>query len=142
MLCAGETIPRSQCGLDPSALPCISFTVTLTFVETPLFSRQLIDCVGDEDYRAFQTALLRDPEQGDLLAGCRGLRKTRMALPGRGKSGGARVIYLYLPDHHLIYLFLLFKKSDAANLTKSQRNQLGDLARQIKASHDQKMQNS
>lgn len=69
--------------------------------------------------RAFQNDLLRNPEQGDLLVGCRGLRKTRMALPARGKGGGARVIYLYLPDDHVLYLFLLFKKSDTANLSKA-----------------------
>lgn len=115
--------------------------MTLTFVETPHFTRQLLDCVDDGDYRAFQLELLEGPERGDLLVGCRGLRKARMALSGRGKSGGARVIYLYLPEDHLIYLFLLFKKSDTANLTKSQRNQLGLIAEQIKASHAQKRQN-
>ena len=112
----------------------------LLFIETPLFSRQLAECVGDEDFRAFQNQMLRNPEQGDLLVGCRGLRKARMALPGRGKSGGARVIYLYLPDDHILYLFLLFKKSDTANLNQSQRNQLGILADQIKSSYAQKRQ--
>ncbi len=114
----------------------------LTFIETPVFSRQLAECVDDEDFRALQNELLRNPEQGDLLVGCRGLRETRMALPGRGKSGGARVIYLYLTDDHVLYFFLLFKKSDTPNLTKSQRNQLGALAEQIKSSYAQKKQNS
>jgi len=115
--------------------------VTLTFIETPVFSRQLAECVDDEEFRAFQNELLRNPEQGDLVVGCRGLRKARMALPARGKSGGARVIYLYLPDAHVLYLFLLFKKSDTANLSKAQRNQLGSLAEQIKSCHAQKKQN-
>ncbi|MES2438753.1 MAG: type II toxin-antitoxin system RelE/ParE family toxin [Verrucomicrobiota bacterium] len=64
-----------------------------------------------------------------------------MAFVGTGKSGGARVIYLYLPEDHVLYLFLLFNKSDAANLSKSQRNQLGILAEQIKSSYAQKRQN-
>lgn len=115
--------------------------MTLTFVETPIFSRQLAECVEDEDFRAFQNELLGDPESGDLLVGCRGLRKTRMTLAGRGKSGGARVIYLHLPEDHVLYLFLLFKKSDTANLSKSQRNQLGILAEQIKSSYAKKRQN-
>jgi len=118
------------------------FSVTLTVVETPLFSRQLFEFVEDEEFRAFQNELLIDPELGDLLVGCRGLRKTRMALAGRGKSGGARVIYLYLPEDHILYLFLLFKKSATANLSKSQRNQLGLLAEKIKASYAKKRQNS
>jgi hypothetical protein len=71
-----------------------------------------------------------------------GLRKTRMALPGRGKSAGARVIYLYLHDHQVLYFFLLFKKSDTPNLTISQRNQLGIFAEQIKSSYAQEKQNS
>lgn len=94
--------------------------------------------VEDADFRAFQNELLEDPERGDLLVGCRGLRKTRMAFANRGKSGGARVIYLHLPEEHVIYLFLLFKKSDAANLSKSQRNQLGVLADQIKSEYAKK----
>ena len=116
--------------------------MTLAFVETPLFSRQLSEFVEDEEFRAFQNELLMDPERGDLLVGCRGLRKTRMALAGRGKSGGARVIYLYLPEDYVVYFFLLFKKSDTANMSKSQRNQLGLLAEQIKASYAKKRQNS
>lgn len=118
-----------------------SFFVRFTFIETPVFSRQLAECVDDEEYRAFQNELLRNPVQGDLLVGCRGLRKTRIALPARGKSGGARIIYLYLPDDYVIYLFLIFKKSDAANLSKTQRNQLGALAEQIKSFYAQKKTN-
>lgn len=116
--------------------------MTLTFIETPHFTRQIAEWVGDGEYRPFQQQLLEDPERGDLLVGCRGLRKVRMALGGRGKSGGARVIYLYLPEDHVLYLFLLFKKSDHANLSKSQRNQLGDLADQIKSEYARKRQDS
>jgi len=61
--------------------------------------------------------------------------------PGGAGAGRARVIYLYLPEDHVIYLFLLFKKSDTANLSKSQRNQLGLLAEQLKSSYAQKRQN-
>ncbi len=75
------------------------------------------------------------------MVGCHGLRKVRMALTGRGKSGGARVIYLYLPEDHIIYLFLLFRKSDTSNLSKSQRNQLGVIAEEIKAAYACKRQN-
>ena len=112
--------------------------MNLTFVETPLFTRQIVECVDDEDYRAFQRELQADPQSGDLLAGCHGLRKVRMALGGRGKSGGARVIYLHLPEDHIIYLFLLFRKSDQANLSKAQRNQLGSFADQIKSEYARK----
>lgn len=41
-------------------------------------------------------------------------------------------MYLYLPDRSLVLLFYLFRKSDAANLTKEQRNALGRQAQEIK----------
>ncbi len=125
-------------GLTEVGYYVIQFGVTLTFVETPHFSRQLEDCVDDADYRSFQRELLQDPERGDLIVGCRGLRKIRMAFARRGKSGGARVIYLYLPEDHVLYLFLLFRKSDTGNLSKSQRNQLGTLAEKIKSDYAEK----
>ena len=52
--------------------------------------------VSDEEYRRFQNELIEDPERGDLIQGTGGFRKARMRLAGGGKSGGARVIYLYL----------------------------------------------
>jgi hypothetical protein len=116
----------------------IPFSVDLAFVETPLFTRQITEFVSDQDYRAFQQELLAEPDRGDLLVGCHGLRKVRMALGGHGKSGGARVIYLHLPEDQILYLFLLFRKSDQANLNKAQRNQLGILADKIKSEYARK----
>ena len=76
----------------------------LTFVETTLFTRLVNDIVSDDDYAKFQRELARHPEQGDLLEGCGGVRKVRMAARGKGKSGGARIIYLYLRHRQTIYL--------------------------------------
>jgi len=39
--------------------------------------------------------LAHHPTAGDLVPGTGGIRKLRWALPGRGKSGGARVIYFF-----------------------------------------------
>lgn len=39
--------------------------------------------------------LAYNPRSGDLMQGTGGLRKVRWRLEGRGKRGGARVIYFY-----------------------------------------------
>lgn len=114
----------------------------LTFVETPFFTKQIVDLVDDDDYGEFQHDLLENPCRGPLLVGCSGLRKVRMALPGRGKRGGARVIYLYVSEAKTIILLYLFKKSDSENISKAQRNQLGRLAEQIKEAYGSKKRNS
>lgn len=80
----------------------------LTFIELPLFTSLITQITDDQHYRQLQNDLLKNPEKGDLIPRLRGLRKVRMALAGRGRSSGARVIYLYLPptshDHPLLHL--------------------------------------
>lgn len=104
----------------------------LTFVETPVFTRLVREVVSDDDYAEFQTQLARHPEKGDLLQGCGGVRKIRMAVGARGKSGGARVIYLYLRHRERIYLLYLFTKGDAANLSAEGKKTMRELAQQIR----------
>jgi hypothetical protein len=90
------------------------------------------DVVSDDDYAAFQRELSRHPDQGDLLEGCGGVRKVRLAARGKGKSGGARVIYLYLRHRERIYLLYLFTKGDAANLSADGKKTMRELAQQIR----------
>lgn len=104
----------------------------LTFVETATFTKLITDLVADDDYAIFQRDLAESPDKGDLLVGCGGVRKVRLALPGRGKSGGARVLYLYLKHRDTIYLLYVFTKGDAANLSESGKKAMRDLAQAIK----------
>lgn len=68
-----------------------------TCVELEAFTRELLRVADEEVLREFQLALAARPEAGDLIRHSGGLRKARMKLSGRGKSGGARVIDLWLP---------------------------------------------
>jgi hypothetical protein len=61
--------------------------------------------------------LLMDPEAGAVLPGSGGVRKMRVALPGRGKRGGARVIYYYRSERRRIYLLFAYGKSETATLS-------------------------
>jgi len=102
------------------------------FVETPTFTRLITDLISDDDYAAFQSELARQPDKGGPMSGCGGVRKARMALPGRGKSGGARVVYLYLQDRDTIYLIYVFTKGDADNLSAAGKKAVRELAQEIK----------
>ena len=89
----------------------------LTFVETATFTRQITDLLPDDDYAAFQSQLSHHPDKGRLMVGCGGVRKVRLAARGKGTSGGARVLYLHLPNRELIYFLYLFTKGAAENLS-------------------------
>ena len=68
--------------------------------------------VADEEtLRQFEAGPAARPETGDLIRHSGGLRKARMKLPGRGRSSGARVIYLWLPEARRFVLFMLCTKA-------------------------------
>ena len=104
----------------------------LTFVETPTFTRLINELVTDDVYAAFQKELSENPDKGGPMSGCGGVRKARLALPGRGKSGGARVVYLYLQHRHTIYLIYVFTKGEADNLSAAGKQVVRELAQQIR----------
>ncbi len=107
----------------------------LTFIETSTFTRLITELASDDDYAAFQRELAGQPERGGPMSGCGGVRKVRLAARGKGKSGGARVIYLYLKNRHLIYLLYVFTKGDADNLSAEGKKAMRELAEQIKSEY-------
>jgi hypothetical protein len=87
-----------------------------TFIETRLFSRLADELLGDEGLRALQLHLMRHPGSGVLLRHSGGMRKVRWALPGRGKSGGVRVIYYLHREQEQIWLLTLYPKNVADSI--------------------------
>jgi hypothetical protein len=59
-----------------------------------------------------------------------GLVKKRVAMPGRGKSGGARTLVANNKGSRWIFVFG-FEKSDRANITAEELQALKDLAQDI-----------
>ncbi len=69
--------------------------VPMTVVETPLFSRKTRKILSEEERSWLVFAIGENPTAGDLIPDTGGVRKLRWALKGKGKSGGARVIYYF-----------------------------------------------
>ena len=61
--------------------------------------------------------LAAHPAAGDLIAGTGGLRKLRWALEGRGKRGGARVIYFLHSEQLPLFLLTAYAKNERADLS-------------------------
>lgn len=103
----------------------------MEFIETPTFSRLLSALLDDDEYRELQNVLVEDPERGDVIKGGGGIRKLRHALPGRGKSGGVRVIYYWVKDDYLVYLLVVYPKSRKDNLTDKEVAILRDFVKEL-----------
>ncbi|MGE4500388.1 MAG: type II toxin-antitoxin system RelE/ParE family toxin [Hydrogenovibrio sp.] len=102
----------------------------MEFIETSIFTKQIDSIATDEDITKLQVDLIQQPEKGDLIQGTGGFRKVRMALAGKGKSGGVRVIYYYI-RHTKIYLVMAYPKSKQDNLSAAEKKQLKQLAKQL-----------
>ena len=79
--------------------------------------------------------LARNTTAGDLIPGTGGVRKMRWGLEGRGKRGGARVIFFFHDMEMPLYLLEAFAKNDRANLTQSECHELRQATEQIVESY-------
>ena len=97
-----------------------------TFVELPPFERVRKDYMDDAAYSALQQELMDNPEVGDVMEGTGGLRKLRRPDPrrGKGKRSGLRVIYYWWLGGDQFWLFTVFDKDQADDLTLDQRKAL------------------
>ena len=104
----------------------------MVFVELTPFIAFCSEWWSDEDLRRLQNFLLAAPDAGDVIPGGSGLRKLRWSAQGRGKRGGARVIYYRHVPGERIYLIYAYAKSAQADLTREQIKVLAQLMKAIK----------
>lgn len=104
-----------------------------TVVETPTFSRQTDKLFSQDEKRELIDLLAASPLAGDEIPGTGGVRKLRFAASGRGKRGGARVIYYYLDDAMPVYALLAYAKAAKTNLTPKERRSVSAIASALKA---------
>lgn len=95
-----------------------------TVVETPTYLAVAEDLFSEAELEEIVEMVANDPECGDVMAGTGGFRKVRVAREGMGKSGGARVVYIYKNDGYPVFLITVFPKNKKANLNKAERNAL------------------
>jgi hypothetical protein len=103
-----------------------------TVAETRVFCAAVDRLLSREEHEAVILGIASDPAGGDLIPGTGGLREHRIALPGRGKRGGARVITLWLGGAHPVYALFLFAKNERADLSPDQKRMLMRLVQEIK----------
>ena len=89
--------------------------------ETTVFTKQVRKLLDQESYRLLQLRLVAEPEAGDVIRGTGGLRKIRWEAAGRGKRGGARIIYYWAREDGEVLLLLIYSKTQQDDLTPKQK---------------------
>lgn len=109
-----------------------------TVVETPTFARRARALPSGDEHAALIDFLAANPYAGDEIVGTGGVRKVRFAARGKGKSGGARVIYYVVDDDSPVFALLIYGKNERADLTAGQRAAVRTFAEAIKAERRRK----
>ena len=109
----------------------------MEFIESLPFTRrlqQLGAAAAGELLNSIQRELLEKPDLGAMVPGLGGVRKARIANPGRGKGkrGGYRYLYLYLERRQHIHLLILLDKNELEDASNEQRKQMRDWIARIK----------
>ncbi|HLB48212.1 MAG TPA: hypothetical protein VJL59_14485 [Anaerolineales bacterium] len=101
----------------------------MEFIETSIFTKLIYTYLSDDEYLGLQVFLLKYPEAGKIVPGSGGVRKLRWAMAGRGKRGGARVIYYFKKPDSEIWMLTIYGKSQVENIPA---HILRDIAEELK----------
>ncbi len=104
----------------------------ITIAETGEFIRRVKRLLKAGDREALVAYLAEHPEAGVIIEETGGIRKLRWAREGKGKSGGARVIYYYHSGRIPLYLLTVYGKGEKADLTQGEKRDLRRLVDLLK----------
>jgi len=102
------------------------------FIRLAVFDRTAKGLLTDDDERAMEQEIADAPTAAPVIPETGGVRKIRVAMKGRGKSGSARVLYLYVPKDEVVYLMVAYAKNVKETISKAEKKDLKALATQLK----------
>ncbi len=96
------------------------------FIELPPFERRRQDYLDDQAFGQLQRTLLADPLRGDVIVSTGGLRKLRYRdnRRSKGERGGVRVICYWWSPGSQFWLFTVYDKDEAVDLTATEKKAL------------------
>lgn len=102
--------------------------MTRKFVRLPNFESCWKKCgLSDKELVELEIALCSNPKLGKVVQGTGGLRKLRWAVPGSGKRGSVRVVYVDFAVYEKLYLISAYTKNEKNDLSDSEKKYIKKL---------------
>lgn len=128
-----------------STRPCRRYTsgvhsnVTwITVVETRAYLARAKGRLTEAEREAVIEMLAEDPDRGDVIPGGGGVRKVRIEVTGRGKRGGARVIYYFHNESMPVFLLSVYTKAERISLSRATLNAMAKMAKALRVEYGRK----
>ena len=103
----------------------------VSVIEQAGFLRRAGELLTPEEQDAVVDLVAYEPTCGDLIPGTGGLRKVRIAVSGRGKRGGARVVYYFHDAEMPAFLLALYAKNEKDDLTAAEKTEFSRLTKEL-----------
>jgi mRNA-degrading endonuclease RelE of RelBE toxin-antitoxin system len=88
-----------------------------TVIETLEFQQQAAGIWTDAQRHALIDWIAQNPLAGEVIPGASGARKVRWSALGRGKRGGARIIYFHLSEQGVVLLIAAYVKAERSTMS-------------------------
>jgi hypothetical protein len=106
--------------------------MTIKIVRTSIYQRACRRIMTDPEILSAEAEIISGPEAWPVIPGGGGIRKARVARGGKGKSGGARVIYFWMSARGELYFLTAYAKNVQEDLSQGELREWRDLIRSIK----------
>ena len=103
----------------------------MTVAEFPEFAKKSDRILGGRSHQDLIDFLGLNPKAGVIVPGSGGVRKMRWAVPGRGKRGGARVVYYFHSEELPILALRIYAKNEKTDISAKDRKQMKSEVREF-----------
>ncbi|MCL1872587.1 MAG: type II toxin-antitoxin system RelE/ParE family toxin [Clostridiales bacterium] len=102
------------------------------FIATTVFDKRWkgLD-LSDEDLSRLENYIMDNPAAGNMIEGTGGAIKLRYALPGQGKSGSVRVIFIDIIKAEKVYFLTCYPKSRQNNLSDNEKAAIKEVVKRV-----------
>ena len=100
------------------------------------YARAMAKLMSLQRAEAAEAVIASAPEAYPVIPGTGGLRKARIALPGRGKRGGGRVIFCFWQIDDLLLFVDVYAKNEQETISSAEARFLAEQVASFKAAYD------
>lgn len=103
----------------------------VSVIETRGFSADARRLITEEENAELTMHIALTPRDGDLIPRTGGVRKLRWSLLGKGKRGGARIIYYYHSKSMPIFLLAIYSKNQKISLSHDEKREVKKIVTEL-----------